>query len=165
MAKITLRGNPINTNGDLPAVGSKAPSFALVGIDLADINSTDFAGKRVVLNIFPSIDTPTCAASVREFNSRAAAMDNAAVLCVSRDLPFAMKRFCGTEGLENVTSASAFRSSFASDYGVKMVDGPLAELTARAVVVLDTDGTVLHQQLVGEIGEAPDVDAALKALG
>ena len=122
------------------------------------------AGKRVVLNIFPSVDTPTCAQSVRTFNAQASSIDNTVVVCASQDLPFALARFCGAEGLNNVIPASAFRSDFAANYGVKMVDGPLAGLTARAVVVLDTDGNVLHTELVSEIANEPNYDAALKAL-
>lgn len=164
MASVTLKGNPFNTNGDLPAVGSKAPAFDLVKTDLSPATSADFSGKRVVLNIFPSVDTPTCAQSVRQFNQQASTMDNTAVVCVSMDLPFALARFCGAEGLQNVVPASAFRSSFASDYGVKMVDGPLAGLTARAVVVLNEQGEVLHTELVSEIANEPDYDAALAVL-
>ena len=164
MASVTLKGNPFNTNGDLPAVGSKAPAFDLVKTDLSPATSADFSGKRVVLNIFPSVDTPTCAQSVRQFNQQASTMDNTAVVCVSMDLPFALARFCGAEGLQNVVPASAFRSAFASDYGVKMVDGPLAGLTARAVVVLNEQGEVLHTELVSEIANEPDYDAALAVL-
>ena len=165
MATVTLRGNPFHTSGELPAVGSPAPSFSLVGSDLSEVTSESFAGKKVVLNIFPSIDTPTCAASVRAFNERAAGLDNTVVLCVSEDLPFAAGRFCGAEGIENVTTGSAFRSDFAEAYGVKLEEGPLAGLTARAVVVIDENGTVAHTQLVGEIADEPDYDAALDALG
>jgi thiol peroxidase len=146
MATVTLKGNPFNTNGNLPGKGSKAPAFKLVKTDLSEVSSADLAGKRIVLNIFPSIDTPTCATSVRTFNAQASALDNTVVVCASQDLPFALGRFCGAEGLTNVIPASAFRSNFASDFGVKMVDGPLAGLTARAVVVLDTDGSVLHTE-------------------
>lgn len=166
MAQTALGGNPVQTNGDLPAVGEQAPEFALTGSDLGPVSSSDFAGQRVVLNIFPSIDTATCATSVRTFNERASSMDNTTVLCVSADLPFAHGRFCGAEGIENVKTASTFRSAdFASNYGVGMVDGPLAGLTARAVVVVDTDGTVLHNELVAEIAEEPNYDAAISALG
>ncbi len=165
MAQVTLRGNPFNTNGDLPAVGSSAPGFSLVGSDLSEITADSLTGKKVVLNIFPSIDTPTCATSVRTFNERAAGRDDTVVLCVSEDLPFAAGRFCGAEGIENVKTGSAFRSDFADAFGVKLQDGPLAGLTARAVVVLDESGTVTHTQLVGEIADEPDYDAALAALG
>jgi thiol peroxidase len=164
MATVTLKGNPFNTNGNLPGKGSKAPAFKLVKTDLSEVSSADLAGKRIVLNIFPSIDTPTCATSVRTFNAQASALDNTVVVCASQDLPFALGRFCGAEGLTNVIPASAFRSNFASDFGVKMVDGPLAGLTARAVVVLDTDGSVLHTELVSEVAHEPNYDAALKAL-
>jgi thiol peroxidase len=165
MASVTLRGNPFSTNGELPAVGASAPSFSLVGSDLSEITADAFAGKKVVLNIFPSIDTPTCAASVRAFNERAAGRDDTVVLCVSEDLPFAAGRFCGAEGIENVKTGSGFRGSFTDDYGVRLQDGPLAGLAARAVVVLDETGTVTYTQLVGEIADEPDYDAALAALG
>jgi thiol peroxidase len=164
MAQVTLRGNPFNTSGELPAVGSPAPGFALVGSDLSEITADSLSGKKVVLNIFPSIDTPTCATSVRTFNERAAGRDDTVVLCVSEDLPFAAGRFCGAEGIENVKTGSAFRGSFAEDYGVRLEDGPLAGLTARSVVVFDANGTVVHTQLVGEIADEPDYDAALAAL-
>ena len=164
MAQVTLRGNPFNTNGELPAVGSPAPGFSLVGSNLSEITADSLSGKKVVLNIFPSIDTPTCATSVRTFNERAAGRDDTVVLCVSEDLPFAAGRFCGAEGIENVKTGSAFRGSFADDYGVRLEDGPLAGLTARSVVVLDADGTVVYTELVGEIADEPDYDAALAAL-
>ena len=165
MSKVTLKGNPVNTIGDLPVVGSKAPEFSLVGTNLADVKNSDFAGKRVVLNIFPSLDTSTCAASVRRFNIEAAKLDNAAVVCVSKDLPFAHSRFCTTEGIANVVSASEFRgNNFGKNYGVMITDGPLQGLLARAVLVLDKDGTVLHSQLVPEISQEPDYDSALEAL-
>lgn len=164
MATVTLKGNPLNTNGDLPASGSTAPAFNLVKTDLSEVTTASLAGKRVVLNIFPSVDTPTCAQSVRTFNAQASTLDNTVVVCASQDLPFALARFCGAEGLTNVIPASAFRSNFAADYGVKLVDGPLAGLTARAVVVLDTDGKVLHTELVSEVAEEPNYDAALKVL-
>ncbi|MEF3322643.1 thiol peroxidase [Gulosibacter sp. GYB002] len=165
MANVTLEGSTtINLAHDLPAVGSKAPDFTLVGTDLEPVKLSDFAGKRVVLNIFPSIDTGVCAASVRRFNELAAGFDNTVVVCVSADLPFAQERFCGAEGIDNVVSASTFRSSFGNDYGVLMVDGPLEALLARAVVVIDTDGTVRHVELVPEIGQEPDYDAAKAAL-
>lgn len=164
MAKVTLKGNPFNTNSDLPAVGSKAPAFKLVQTNLSELSSAELSGKRVVLNIFPSVDTPTCATSVRTFNEKASSLDNTVVVCASQDLPFALARFCGAEGLDKVIPASAFRSSFAADYGVKMVDGPLTGLCARAVVVLGTDGKVLHTELVSEVAHEPNYDAALKAL-
>ncbi len=164
MAQITLRGNPINTVGELPGVGSSAPSFTLTGTDLGEVGNDQFSGKAVVLNIFPSVDTPVCAASVRTFNERAAA-SGVAVLCVSNDLPFAQKRFCGAEGIENVTTASAFRSSFGEDFGITIADGPMAGLLGRAVVVIRADGNVSYTELVPEIGTEPDYDAALAALG
>jgi len=164
MAKVTLKGNPFNTSGDLPAAGNQAPDFTLVKTDLSEITNSELNGKRVVLNIFPSVDTPTCATSVRTFNQKASELDNTVVVCVSQDLPFALARFCGAEGLDKVIPASAFRSSFASDYGVKLIDGPLSGLTARAVVVLDTNGKVVHNELVSEVAHEPDYDAALKAL-
>jgi thiol peroxidase len=165
MAEVTLGGNPVHTVGELPAVGSHAPAFTLTGADLSELTQESLAGKRVVLNIFPSIDTPTCAQSVRTFNQRAAELDNTAVVCVSADLPFAMGRFCGAEGINNVSVASTFRSDFGDAFGVKMVDGKLAGLLARAVVVLDESGTVVHSQLVPEISHEPDYDAALASLG
>jgi thiol peroxidase len=165
MAQTHLGGNPVNTAGDLPATGQQTPSFTLTKGDLSDLTAGDLAGQRVVLNIFPSVDTPTCATSVRKFNELASSLDNTTVLCVSADLPFAQGRFCGAEGLANVSTASSFRSDFGSAYGVQLVDGRLAGLLARAVVVLDTDGTVLHSQLVPEIANEPDYDAAIAALG
>ncbi len=165
MATTALRGNPITTVGDLPAPGDKAPAFELVKADLSSLSSVDLAGQRVILNIFPSVDTPTCATSVRTFNERASTLDNTAVVCVSADLPFAASRFCGAEGIENVSTGSTFRGSFLDDYGVKMADGPLAGVAARAVVVLDGDGTVLHTELVPEIGDEPDYDEAIASLG
>lgn len=163
MAQITLRGNPINTAGELPAVGAAAPSFSLTGNDLGAVTNDQFNGKAVVLNIFPSVDTPVCATSVRTFNERAAA-DGATVLCVSKDLPFAQSRFCGTEGIENATTASAFRDSFGEDYGITIVDGPMAGLLGRAVVVIGADGNVAYTELVPEIAQEPNYDAALAAL-
>jgi thiol peroxidase len=165
MAKITLKGNPIHTSGELPKVGSHAPNFTLVRTDLAEITGKDFAGQGVVLNIFPSLDTPTCAASVRKFNARANEKPNTTILCVSADLPFAQKRFCGAEGLDNVMPASCFRSAeFGQAYGVTVMDGPLKGLLARAVVVVDAKGTVVHTELVPEIAEEPDYNAALAVL-
>ncbi len=166
MAETALRGNPVQTSGDLPAVGAAAPSFTLTGSDLSAVTSEDLAGQRVVLNIFPSVDTPTCATSVRTFNERASEMDNTTVLCVSADLPFAQGRFCGAEGIENVKTASTFKNAeFLTNYGVGMVDGPLEGLCARAVVVLDESGNVVHQELVSEIADEPNYDAAINALG
>ncbi|CQD16526.1 thiol peroxidase [Mycobacterium europaeum] len=164
MAQITLRGNPINTVGELPAVGSPAPAFSLTGGDLGAVSSDQLGGKAVVLNIFPSVDTPVCATSVRTFNERAAA-SGASVVCVSKDLPFAFARFCGAEGIDNVKTASAFRSSFGEDYGVTMSDGPMAGLLARAIVVVGADGKVAYTELVPEIAQEPNYDAALAAAG
>ncbi|HEY9303145.1 MAG TPA: thiol peroxidase [Mycobacterium sp.] len=163
MAQITLRGNPINTVGELPAVGSPAPGFTLTGSDLAPVSNDQFGGKPLLLNIFPSIDTPVCATSVRTFNERAAA-SGVPVLCVSKDLPFAQARFCGAEGIENVKTASAFRDSFGQDYGLTIADGPFAGLLARAVVVIGADGNVAYSELVPEIANEPNYDAALDAL-
>jgi thiol peroxidase len=165
MATVNLGGNPVNTIGELPAVGSSAPSFTLIGADLGEVTADAFAGKKVVLNIFPSIDTPTCATSVRQFNERVAGRDDAVVVCISEDLPFAQNRFCGSEGISNVLTASSFRSDFGSTYGVELVDGKLAGLLSRAVVVLDESGKVVHSELVAEIANEPDYDAALNALG
>jgi thioredoxin-dependent peroxiredoxin len=163
MAQITLRGNPINTVGDLPAVGAPAPAFTLTGTDLGAVSSEQYSGKPVLLNIFPSVDTPVCATSVRTFNERAAA-SGVSVLCVSNDLPFAQNRFCGAEGIENVKTASAFRDSFGQDYGVTITDGPMAGLLGRAVVAIGADGNVSYAELVPEIAQEPNYDAALAAL-
>ncbi|MEO0661584.1 MAG: thiol peroxidase [Planctomycetota bacterium] len=163
MADITLKGNPFHTSGDLPAVGSDAPAFTLVAEDLSEKSLADHAGKTVVLSIFPSVDTPVCAMSVRTFTERAADAGNAVVVNVSMDLPFAQKRFCGAEGIENAVTMSAFRSSFASDYGVRIEDGPLAGLCARAIVVIDGAGKVAYTELVPEIAQEPNYDAALAA--
>ena len=164
MSTIRFHGEPANTVGELPAVGSAAPAFALTAADLSDLTSESLAGKRVVLNIFPSIDTGVCAASVREFNKRAASLDNTAVVCVSADLPFAAGRFCAAEGIDDVLVGSSFRSSFGKDYGVTLVDTPLAGLLARAVVVLDADGTVLHEELVADMANEPNYAAAVAVL-
>ena len=166
MSTVTLHGKPIRVDGKFPAVGSAAPAFALVAGDLSEATLSRFAGKRKVLNIFPSVDTPTCAASVRHFNESASKLDNAVVLCISADLPFAQARFCGAEGLQNVTNLSLMRGrQFLNDYGVAIADGPLAGLAARAVVVLDEHDKVIHTELVGEIADEPNYAAALKALG
>lgn len=164
MAQTALGGNPVNTVGDLPAIGS-SPSFTLTKGDLSDVTPADYAGQRVILNIFPSIDTPTCAQSTRTFNERASSLDNTTVVCVSADLPFALGRFCGAEGLSDVQVASTFRSDFGNDFGVKLADGKLAGLLARAVVVLDESGTVTYTELVPEIAQEPNYDAAIAALG
>jgi len=159
MATVTFKGSEVKTNGSLPAVGTTAPDFKLVGAGLNEINIADFKGKRVVLNIFPSIDTGVCAASVRNFNKLAAATDNVVVICVSKDLPFAASRFCGAEGLDKVITASDFRyNNFATDYGVLMTDGPLAGLMARSVVAFDENGKVVYNQLVPEITEEPNYE-------
>ncbi|MCY4423865.1 MAG: thiol peroxidase [Acidimicrobiaceae bacterium] len=166
MAVTAFRGNPVQTSGDLPAVGDAAPAFSLTGGDLGAVTSEGLAGGRVVLNVFPSIDTPTCAQSVRTFNERAAGLEDTTVVCVSADLPFAASRFCGAEGIDNVATGSTFRNpEFLDDYGVGLTGSPLAGLCARAVVVIGSDGTVLHSQLVGEIADEPDYDAAIAALG
>lgn len=165
MATTALRGNPVQTSGDLPKVGSTAPGFELVKQDLSSVKLSDLAGKKVVLNIFPSIDTPTCATSVRKFNEKAASKANTVVLCVSKDLPFASKRFCGAEGIENVVTASGFRdTAFEQAYGIQIADSALKGLMARSVVVLDESGKVVHTQLVAEIADEPDYDAALAKL-
>ena len=165
MATITLQGNACNTNGDLPGVGSTAPDFTLVDAKLNDVHLADYAGKKKLLNIVPSLDTPTCAISTKKFNESAADHDDTVVLVVSADLPFASGRFCGMEGLDNVVPLSLMRGKdFARDYGVLITDGPLAGITARAVVVLDAENRVLYTQLVPEIADEPDYDAALAAL-
>ncbi|HWV25886.1 MAG TPA: thiol peroxidase [Aeromicrobium sp.] len=163
MATTTFGGDPVSLVGELPQVGSTAPEFTLTDPKLGDL--TREAGRRTVLNIFPSVDTGVCAASVRKFNEIAAGLPDTDVVNVSVDLPFAMARFCGAEGIDNAKVGSAFRSSFGQDYGVTLADGAFQGLLARAVVVLDTDGTVLHSQLVPEIGQEPDYDAAVASLG
>ena len=164
MAQITLGGNPIHTSGDLPNSGA-APSFTLTKTDLSEVSLADFAGQNVVLNIFPSVDTPTCAKSVRTFNERAAEMSNTTVLCVSADLPFAQGRFCGAEGLDKVVPVSTFRHpEFLEAYGVRVTDSAFAGLAARAVVVIDGSGGIVHSELVSEVGLEPNYDAALSAL-
>ncbi|PLX35699.1 MAG: thiol peroxidase [Hyphomicrobiales bacterium] len=164
MATVTLKGNPIETVGELPAVGSDAPQFSLVKVDLSEVGLGDYAGKTVVLNIFPSLDTPTCAQSVRTFNQKASSMDNAVVLCISADLPFANARFCGAEGLDDVVALSTYRApEFGQDYGVTFKTGPLVGLLSRAVVVVK-DGKVVYTEQVGEIADEPDYEAALAAL-
>ena len=165
MATITLQGNEIHTNGDLPAIGEKAPDFVLVDKDLKNISLDEFSGKKKLISIVPSLDTPVCATSTKKFNDFAAEKDDVAVLIVSADLPFAMSRFCTGDDIENVTALSMMRNSdFAKDYGVLIEDGPLAGITARAVVVLDTDNDVVYTQLVGEVANEPDYEAALAAL-
>ena len=165
MATVTLKGNPVNTIGDLPSVGAHAPLFSLTKVDLSDLELASLQGKKVVLNIFPSVDTDTCAASVRHFNQQASSLENTVVLCISKDLPFAHKRFCGAEGLDQVISLSEFKSSnFSDHFGVTITDGPLQGLMARSVVVLDEEGKVLYTELVNEIVDEPNYDAALKVL-
>jgi thioredoxin-dependent peroxiredoxin len=164
MATIKFQGNPLHTSGELPSVGSKAPDFTLVNGKLADVNLATYAGKKKVLNIVPSLDTPTCAMSTRKFNEKASNLDNTVVLVISADLPFAQCRFCETEGLTDVIPLSTFRSSFSGDYGVTLTDTILAGLTARAIVILGEDDKVLYTQLIDEIANEPDYDSALAAL-
>jgi thiol peroxidase len=164
MATITLKGNPIHTSGNLPAPGSAAPDFKLTRADLSEATLAAYAGKKKILNVFPSIDTGTCATSVRKFNSEAAKHPGVAILNISADLPFAQKRFCGAEGITAAETLSTFRSDFATAYGLKITDGPLAGLCSRAVVVLDERDRVLHSEQVGEIANEPNYEAALRAL-
>lgn len=164
MANITLRGKTIETVGELPIKGKTAPDFNVVKADLSDANLKDYNGKRLILNIFPSFDTPTCAISVRKFNEAASNLKNTAVLCVSQDLPFAGARFCGAEGIEDVETGSTFRSSFGTDYGVEIKTGILRGLLSRAIVVIDESGKVIYTQQVPEIGEEPDYDSAMGVL-
>jgi thiol peroxidase len=165
MANVTLKGKPFRTVGELPKIGSTAPNFTLTAEDLSEKSLSDFKGKRIVLNIFPSIDTSVCAASVRKFNELASGKPNVAVLCLSADLPFAFKRFCAAEGLKNVSSLSTFRDkAFGESYGVRILDGPLAGLMSRAVVVIDEQGKVVYTEQVPEIGQEPNYDAALAKL-
>ena len=166
MAQVTLKGNPFQTSGELPGVGSQAPDFRLTGADLADVTLENYAGKKKVLNIVPSLDTPTCATSARKFNEKAGGREDSVVLIISADLPFASGRFCTAEGLTGVVPLSLMRGKgFAKEYGVLITDGPLAGVTARAVVVLDKQNKVIHSQLVPEVADEPDYDAALAALG
>ena len=165
MAEITLQGNKINTNGDVPKVGSAAPDFVLVDSDLNDISLSNYDGKNIILNIIPSLDTPVCQKSTKIFNEKASSLSDVVVLAVSADLPFAMKRFCGSESLETIKPLSMMRSrNFAKDYGVLITDGPLEGITARAVVVLDKDDKVVYTELVQEIANEPNYDGALKAI-
>jgi thioredoxin-dependent peroxiredoxin len=165
MATVTLNGNPIKTSGELPKVGTKAPNFTLTATDLSSKSLSDFAGSKVVLNIFPSVDTGTCAQSVRQFNQEASELENTKVLCISRDLPFALNRLCGAEGLNNVINLSDYKDgSFGKTYGLDFVTGPLEALHSRCVVVLDENGTILHTEQVGEIVDEPNYKAALEAL-
>jgi len=164
MASVTFQGNTVSTTGELPKVGEKAPDFALVKADLSEVSLSSLAGKNVVLNIFPSIDTGTCATSVRKFNEKAADLDNTIVICVSADLPFAAGRFCGAEGIENVITGSTFRSTFGSDYGVTFTSAPLTGLLSRSVVVINSDGNVIYTEQVAETTEEPNYEAALAVL-
>ncbi|MCL4144344.1 UNVERIFIED_CONTAM: hypothetical protein GTU68_045839 [Idotea baltica] len=165
MATITLKGNSINTSGNLPKLGSQAPDFKLIKTDLSESSLSDYKGSNVILNIFPSVDTGTCAASVRKFNEEASELDNTKVLCISRDLPFAQGRFCGAEGIENVINLSDFATGdFGKDYGLTIADGPLAHLHSRAVVILDESGAVIYTEQVPEIVDEPNYKAALAAL-
>lgn len=165
MAQTALGGSTVATVGDLPFVGSPAPSFSLTKIDLEQLTVDDLHGKKVVLNIFPSVDTATCATSVRTFNARASSLDDTVVLCVSADLPFALKRFCGAEGLDDVVPVSTFRSDFGQAYGLTLAESKMAGLMARAVIVLDEHGTVTYTQLVPDLANEPDYDTAIAALG
>ena len=165
MAEITFKGNPIHTTGTLPKVGTPAPDFKLVKTDLSPMSLSEFKGKKVILNIFPSLDTPVCATSVRRFNSEASKLQNTIVLCISRDLPFAQKRFCGAEGLDNVIAGSEYRDpSFSNAYGVCIADSPLAGLFSRAIVVVDEAGRVAYTEQVPEIAQEPDYEKALTAV-
>ncbi len=165
MATITFKGNPVQTTGDLPVKGTTAPDFTLVKGDLSEVKLSDFRGKQVVLNIFPSLDTGTCAASVRRFNKDAVALNNTVVLGISADLPFAAGRFCSMEGIDNTVALSVFRDhDFAKDYGVLLVDGPMRGLTARAVVIINPEGKVIYNQLVPEITEEPDYNSAIDSI-
>jgi thioredoxin-dependent peroxiredoxin len=165
MAQITLKGNPINTKGDLPKVGSQAPNFVVTKSDLSDVSLSDYKGKKVILNIFPSLDTPVCAASIRRFNSELDKQENTVVLSISRDLPFAHTRFCESEGLKNVISTSEMKNrSFSDAYGIEISTGPLEGLLARAVVVIDEQGTVVYTELVPEIAQEPNYEAAVQSV-
>ncbi|MCV2403825.1 thiol peroxidase [Marinomonas sp. C2222] len=164
MSTVTLKGTPFETIGSLPAVGAPAPDFELVKTDLSVASLADFSGSKLVLNIFPSVDTPTCAASVRKFNESAASLKGVSVLCVSADLPFAAARFCGAEGIDHVDTGSSFRSNFGLDYGLAFENGPLKGLLSRAVVVVDESGTVIYTEQVAETADEPNYDAALSVL-
>ncbi len=165
MATITLKGNPVHTTGELPQTGVKAPNFELVKTDLSRVSLEDFKGTRLILNVFPSIDTPTCATSVRTFNKKASSLENIKVLCISRDLPFAQARFCGAEGIENVVTLSDFENGkFGQDYGLTIADGALKGLHSRAIVVLDENGKVLYTEQVSEVADEPNYEKALSSL-
>jgi len=166
MASITLKGNTIHTSGELPKVGSKAPDFKLTKSDLSDGSLSDFKGKKIILNIFPSLDTAVCATSVRKFNEKASSLNNTVVLCISADLPFAMGRFCGAEGIKNVITLSEMRDkNFGESYGIRIQDGPLSGILARAVVIIDENGNTKYTELVPEITQEPNYDNAISALG
>ncbi|MBI2520851.1 MAG: thiol peroxidase [Bdellovibrio sp.] len=164
MANITLKGNKVSTLGNLPAIGSIAPDFKLTKSDLSDVSLSTYKGKRKVLNVFPSVDTPTCASSVRKFNVEAASLPNTVVLCISADLPFALKRFCGAEGITNCEPLSTFRSTFAKDYKLQITDSVLSGLCSRAVIVLDENNKVLYTEQVPEISQEPDYNKAVQTL-
>lgn len=165
METIYFKGTPVHTYGDIPAVGSTAPDFTLTGNSLQDIRLSDYKGKRVVLNVFPSLDTPVCAMSVRKFNQEAAKLDNTQIICISMDLPFAQSRFCSAEGIDKLVVASAFRApGFVKNYGLEMVDGPIAGLLARAVIIVDESGKVIYSDLVSEVTDEPDYKAAISVL-
>ena len=165
MATITLGGNPVKTSGEIPKIGSKAPDFQLIKNDLSIVSLADFAGSQLVLNIFPSVDTGTCAASMREFNQNASQLENTKVLCISRDLPFAQKRFCGAEGLDSVINLSDFNTgAFGKDYGLELSESVLAGLHSRVVIVIDENGMVKYTEQVPEIADEPNYDAALASL-
>ncbi len=165
MANITLKGNAINTIGNLPNSGNKAPDFTLTAVDLSQKGLSDFKGKKVILNIFPSIDTGTCATSVREFNKKASGLENTVVLCISRDLPFAQARFCGAEGIENVVMLSDFATGkFGQDYQLEIANGPLAHLHSRAIIIINENGNIVYTEQVSEIVDEPNYEAALKAI-
>lgn len=165
MANVTLGGTPVETIGHLPTVGSMAPDFKLTGSDLTDKTYSDFSGYRLVLNIFPSVDTGTCAQSIRTFNEKASALENTKVLCISKDLPFAMARFCGAEGIENVESYSDYKTGkFGDDYGLTFANGAFETLLSRCIVVIDIDGTILHTEQVAEIADEPNYESAIASL-
>jgi thiol peroxidase len=164
MATITLKGNPFQTNGELPKVGTKAPNFSLRTVELSTVSLADYSGSKVILNIFPSVDTGTCATSVRTFNKSASELTNTKVVCISRDLPFAHARFCGAEGIENVISVSDISGDFSTAYGLKITEGPLADLSSRSIVVLDENGIVLYTEQVSETVDEPNYEAAINAV-
>lgn len=164
MATITLKGNPFKTIGELPKIGTKAPNFSLRTVELNKVSLEDFAGSNLILNIFPSVDTGTCATSVRTFNKSASDLKDTKVICISRDLPFAHARFCGAEGIENVISVSDISGNFSSDYGLQITEGPLEELCSRSIVVIDKEGTVVYTEQVPETVDEPNYEAAINAV-